>query len=84
MSEEIQLAITLLLIGMITVFVILTLVVIGGKILIAAVNRFGSGVRSAQEVESAQDEEITVVVLAAVVEHITSGKGAISSIEKLK
>ena len=84
MSEEIQLAVTLLLIGMITVFIILTLVVFGGKALIAIVNRFGSSPEKIITPQTSDDEEIPVAILSAVVEHITIGKGTITRIEKLE
>lgn len=82
MSEEFQLALSLLLIGMITVFVILTLVVAGGRLLVTVSNRF---IR-AEETEvasSAEDEEIPVAIISAVVHHITKGKGRISGIRKM-
>ena len=85
MSESIQLALTLMIIGMITVFIILLLVVVGGKVLISAVNRFGAEVEKIKPaVPSNEEEEIPVAILTAVVQHLSNGRGTITRIEKLE
>ncbi|MEQ9231079.1 MAG: hypothetical protein RIF46_10385 [Cyclobacteriaceae bacterium] len=75
MTPEISSALTLLAIGMITVFVVLLLVVITGNILIRLVNRF---------VPESKDgiSDKTLAVLTAAVESVTGGKGKITKIEK--
>ncbi|MBV6640197.1 MAG: OadG family protein [Cyclobacteriaceae bacterium] len=79
---EINTALNLLFIGMITVFVVLLLVYGTGNLLIRIVNLMPD-----------QDEEIKkeggisnkkIAVLNAAVEAFTAGKGTITQIEKLK
>jgi oxaloacetate decarboxylase gamma subunit len=90
MSELLQSAFSLLLIGMITVFAILGLVVLTGRLLIYLVNRFDPQTRDRfigtpktifkpKTIPRAQLAAIT-----AAVEAITEGKGKISHIEKEK
>lgn len=65
---------------MITVFVVLSLVVVVGNLLIRIVNRF-----VAISVSSAKPTEISKTKIAAItaaVELITRGKGRITKIEK--
>lgn len=74
MGSDFSTALSLLTIGMITVFVVLLLVVITGNILIRLVNRF-----------AVNDLEISVAKVAAIagaVEAFTQGKGQITRIEK--
>ena len=82
MSEEYQLAFSLMVIGMVTVFLILTLVVTSGKLLIAVSNRFSKDEES-PVVSGGEDEDIPVAIISAVVQHITSGKGQITDIKKV-
>ena len=85
MIESLQTALSLMIIGMFTVFVVLLLVVWGGKFLIFLTNKFLSGETLSKPVGSESRKNTkTLVVLTAVVEHITSGKGRIQSIKKLK
>ncbi len=73
-------ALTLLLIGMITVFVVLFLVVSVGNLLIYFVNRY------LPVDQGPPDSSIPgkkVAVLTAAVEAVTQGKGVITKIEKL-
>lgn len=76
MSPDFSTALSLMAIGMITVFVVLLLVVITGKVLTGVVNwldkRAGDGAI----------EPVTVAVLSAAVEAFTEGKGHITKIEK--
>ena len=83
MSEEFQLAITLMLIGMTTVFLILTLVVAGGRLLIAVSNRFSKDQETNLDSYN-QEEDIPVAIIAAVVQQITGGAGQIKEIKKVK
>ena len=82
MSEEFQLALSLLFIGMITVFIILTLVVLGGRLVISLSNKFYVSPAPSSELTS-KDDDIPVAILTAVVQHVTDGKGKIDKIKKL-
>jgi oxaloacetate decarboxylase gamma subunit len=87
MENNIQSALTLLLVGMSTVFIILTLVVITGKVLIRLVNRFATEEVKAVKrkvVAGIQDQMSpkTLAALTAAVEVATGGKGKIVKIEK--
>lgn len=80
MENEISQALTLLGIGMITVFVVLSLVVVVGNLLIRIVNRLAP----IQNV-STKTSEISNAKIAAItstVDLITRGKGRITKIEK--
>lgn len=69
-------AFSLLLVGMITVFVVLLLVVVTGNLLIRLVNRIGG---------SDTDGGISpskVAAIASAVEVVTQGKGRVERIEK--
>ncbi len=78
MTPELYTALTLLVIGMITVFVVLLLVTITGNLLIAAVNRF----TPSRQDQSDLDPEMVAAITAAV-EVVTGGKGSVQKIEKL-
>ena len=81
-----QEALILLAVGMITVFIILTLLVVGGGLLISFINRFfpdeQSELGTSHIGDPSKDTE-TVAVLAAVVEKITNGKGKLSRFKKI-
>lgn len=82
MSEELNTALMLMGIGMITVFFVLLCVVITGKILISFVNKFVP----LTEVASSKTAEISSAKVAAItsaVEVFTKGKGTITNIKKL-
>jgi oxaloacetate decarboxylase gamma subunit len=76
MGIEFSTALSLMAIGMITVFVVLMLVVITGKFLTKLVNwmDMGSG--------KGQISPVKVAVISAAVESFTEGKGHITKIEK--
>lgn len=75
MTPELTTALTLLAIGMITVFVVLLVVVLTGNLLIRLVNKISKEPTS-------QISNSTVAVLTAAVESFTGGKGRITKIEK--
>lgn len=83
MSENYQLALQLLLVGMLSVFFILGIVVGLGKMLILTVNKFTPDIKpsSIQKVKSLDNKKI--VVLTSVVDIVTLGKGVIRSIKKI-
>jgi len=89
MTENLNSGVVLLMVGMITVFTILFLVISTGKVLILIVNRYfpEKGSISQREIEkvsiSHPDNKI-VSVLNSVVEEITEGRGKITRIDKIK
>ena len=83
--ENLQEALVLLVIGMVTVFVILLCVIGLGTLLIALVNRFAPeevAKKAAASPVGAIDQR-TREVIAAVVGQLTGGKGQVSHIEKV-
>ena len=84
MTSDVSTALNLLGIGMITVFVVLTLVVGMGKLLIRIVNRLPEEIKPAQVAlgTSSSMDPKKVAAITAAVDHITHGKGVITKIEK--
>ena len=91
MTENLHTAFTVLAVGMVTVFTILSLVVLTGKLLIAAVNKFAPAPKALSKKRSkkslsktlAGKEKETIAALVAAVEAVTGGQGKITSIEKV-
>ena len=81
MNEEFATALSLLAIGMITVFVVLTLVVVTGNLLTSFVNRF---IPMTADVPAQIGSASKVAAITAAVDTITKGKGVITSIEREK
>ncbi|MBV6643867.1 MAG: hypothetical protein KI790_00370 [Cyclobacteriaceae bacterium] len=79
MENAFSTALSLLGVGMITVFVVLALVVLVGNVLISFVNRFSPQVElpKTAEIDSAR-----VAAITTAVEIFTKGKGRITKIEK--
>ena len=78
MSSQLFEAFTMLGIGMVTVFLVLSLVFLTGKLLITVVNTMADN-------QHPNEDEIApeiIAVLNAAVELTTSGKGRITKIEK--
>lgn len=89
MTTDMQLALELLLLGMFTVFLILSLVVLSARLLIFAVNRWSatslrSRSREDRIVSSSADSipKEVIAVLTASVEIATQGQGRIVQIER--
>ena len=91
MKEQLYTALLLLVVGMITVFVILSLVVFTGRILIRIVNRFHKEERDyvlesrksvSRPKRSMNDQQLAAIV--AAVEFMTHGKGKIKEIKKVQ
>ncbi len=95
MNPDIQSAFLVLLVGMITVFVVLSLVVLSGKTLILLVNKFGPVPQKASIQKrdfqplltdsvrsSANMRKEQLAAMVTTVEIITQGKGRIIKIEK--
>ena len=79
--ENISLGLLLMIVGMVSVFVILVIVIYGGELLIRIVNRFApqpQAVREAPEADPSVRE-----ILEKAVAGITSGRGRIVKITKL-
>ena len=77
--SEMSTALSLLVIGMITVFIVLLLVVITGNLLIWFVNQVANG---SNEHDGISPEKIAAITSA--VEVATKGKGHIKSIKSIK
>lgn len=71
----------LMLIGMVTVFIILTIVIYGSKLLIGIINRFSSAEPAAHEKGSSNGLDRSI--LDAAVAQITGGTGHIVKITEL-
>ncbi len=89
MTTDMQLALELLMLGMFTVFLILSLVVLSARLLILAVNKWSAASlrsrSSEQKIISPPLDTIpkeVIAVLTASVEVATQGQGRIVSIER--
>ncbi|MEL6559959.1 MAG: oxaloacetate decarboxylase [Bacteroidota bacterium] len=81
MTDTIESALSLLLIGMITVFLVLLLVVVIGNLLIRITNRFS--VEPSETITQEIDHR-KIAAITAAVEIVTEGKVRIDKIEKVK
>lgn len=80
MSQEISDAFQLLFIGMVSVFIVLSLVVIAGKSVIYLANKYAKNTPIKRSKRTRPEK---LAVIAAVVDHVTHGKGSIHNITKL-
>jgi oxaloacetate decarboxylase gamma subunit len=79
-------ALQLLAVGMITVFLILSIVIGLGKALISVVNRIApeeNGVKKTPDNSKANIDNTTISIINAAVNQITGGKGKVQKIEKI-
>jgi len=85
--NDMGIAFELLIVGMITVFVMLSLVVLLGNLIIRFVNKFLPEVQKASEIiaESAISEinKKKMAVIVSAVNSVTKGTGRVTKIEKL-
>lgn len=81
MTDNIESAFSLLLIGMITVFLVLLLVVVIGNLLIRLTNQFSV---SENKTITNQIDKRKIAAITAAVEIVTEGKVRIDKIEKVK
>jgi len=87
MNTDFNTALTLLAVGMITVFTILVLVVLFGKLLIRLVNKYFP--EEIQKVVETTRQKVStfnpnkMAAIIATVDIITRGKGKVSDIDKL-
>jgi len=84
METTVSNAFLLLGIGMITVFVVLSIVVFSGQLLITLINKYAPDPVKDSKLIVPLISNKEIAVLTAVVVHVTKGKGKIESIEKLK
>ena len=85
MTEELNLALQLLLIGMVSVFLILGIVVALGKLLVTAVNRISPEVVTTPKKRTKIATSFNpkkLAALTAVVDIVTQQQGVIKSIKK--
>lgn len=84
--DNIGLGIQLMVVGMSTVFLILLIVIWGGKLLIKAVNRLApeeaASPKKTEQVSGTIDST-TMSVLQQVVSQVTGGKGYLSSAKRV-
>ncbi len=85
--ENLGIGLELMVVGMTTVFLILLIVIFGGKLLIQVVNRIApEEVQKAKKTVAAQSgnaDPTAVAVLSEVVKQLTQGKGHITSVKKI-
>ena len=81
MEENLELAVSLMIIGMSTVFAILFLVVAGGKMMIQWVNKFHPD-KTPELIFMKADKKKLAAIVAAV-NIVTRGKGKIERIRKI-
>jgi oxaloacetate decarboxylase gamma subunit len=85
--ENLGIGLELMIVGMTTVFLILLVVIYGGKLLIRVVNRIApEEVQKARQTVAAQSgsaDPAAMAVLGEVVKQLTGGKGRITSVKKI-
>ena len=84
--ENMGLGLTLMLIGMITVFAILLIVINLSKVLINIVNKVAPEEAPQKKVETQIPTKIDsniMAIIEAAVKELTAGKGTVTSVEKL-
>lgn len=85
METELMNALSILIVGMVTVFLILWLVVIIGNVLIRITNRFSpvAETNTSKEVAGASGNKNTIAAIVAAVDTLTNGKGKVTNIKKV-
>lgn len=86
--EHLGLGLQLMIVGMLTVFTILLIVIWGGKLLITAVNKLApeeelKPVKKQSPTPIQDIDATTMAVLEQVVSKITGGKGSVKSVKKV-
>lgn len=71
-----------MLIGMVTVFIILLIVIYGSKLLVSIINKVAPEVKAAAKKAPVQDDA-PMAVLEAAVAQITGGKGHITKVTRI-
>ncbi len=83
MSENLNTALTLMGIGMLTVFLVLILVVVVGKALIWFVNSYVPEVANELSIKTGTIDPNKLAAITSAVEIVTKGRGYIKQIEKI-
>lgn len=81
--ENLGLGLVLMVVGMVTVFLILMIVIFGSQLMIRLVNRIAPAQPEKAPVTAAADP-LTRQVLEAAVAQLTGGKGHITNITKVQ
>jgi len=83
--ENIKLGLLLMIVGMVTVFAILLIVINLGKALIALVNKYAPAEekKKAKKIVSQAIEPTIAAAIAAAISLLTQGKGKVTKIEKI-
>lgn len=85
--ENIAFGLQLMIVGMLTVFAILLIVIYGGKLLIMAVNKFAPEEEKSPKKGAATPaigiDATTMAILQETVRQITGGKGSVASAKKI-
>ena len=85
MENPLYFGFMLMIIGMTTVFIILALVVLGGKVTILLTNKFNAEQQVQPKVGHTLSEinSSKIAAITAAVEHVTMGRGRITEIKKI-
>jgi oxaloacetate decarboxylase gamma subunit len=85
MEETMYFGSMIMAVGMTTVFTLLALVVLGGKLTILFTNKFANEQQPlmVRQVVSGSNDSSKIAAITAAVETITQGKGHITEIKKL-
>jgi oxaloacetate decarboxylase gamma subunit len=78
-TDNLFLALKLMIIGMTAVYIALIIVIYLGKALIVILNKFGNNEPQATQ----QNEDIHGKIIEAAIAKITNGKGKVNHIEKI-
>lgn len=85
--DNLSIGFELMIVGMSTVFLILLIVISGGKLLISAVNKIAPeeapSVKKTNAAAPAAVDANTMAILQQVVSQITGGKGKVASAKKI-
>ena len=86
MEDTVYFGTMLMLVGMATVFVILALVVLGGKLMIIIINKYAPLEESVvvRTLSSAGIETSKIAAITAAVETLTHGRGQITDIKRIE
>ncbi len=83
MVASLSSALLLMIVGMITVFSILGIVVLGGQILIRLTNRYIPEIESSADTKSPSITDKEVAIISAIVAEVTNGHATHVKIDKI-
>lgn len=83
MVASLSSALLLMIVGMITVFSILGIVVLGGQILIRLTNRYIPEIESSTDTKSPSITDKEVAIISAIVAEVTNGHATHVKIDKI-